>query len=1646
MKQIKHVIVALIVTLMLIGSAPVTGDSQVATETPAGIFPQDQALTSATEGIPADVGEYLILQLPGQTTPARGASLNSLLTTSGIVSEVVNSLEIALITTCLRDAPLTIIDASVGSNQGANVSDEVVSLLIQYDRPIILLGEAGWLVHRLHGGGPPLITAPVTQTLTIPNTGAVYFSSPFTISNNSLLTAETLSLPVDTIQTEYSRLVNLSKAVTGLPVLRYDSYPLDTFILGMEDPDKWTQTGKDLLVNIIAYATALGESQTGIAVAATQSTGLLDGGLTYYHEPNLENTYYAVHSAYSILGTLEWATWRNEHQMLVTEVLDMSYVEYTTTAEFGSGIMDTAMGLWLVEVMELSAAFSVTKLVDYLSGEQTAGGFNDNIETTFHVTEALNESGALGSIDTSALTTWLIDCKILSSETSDPDKWSAIGKNPTSTDSRNSYANFYLRSLEFLGESHDDPVKLTHWILTRTAAGDGSFSNLLIAGIDPFTGTACALSSMEIMGTLESADRTAGLAWFASNQLPSGGFGLLDDGDDLAGKTEETSFVAMCLGYLSEQSGAIATGIETFVQGVETPVGFEGMDPLPSMMWGNWLSQVARLSHSTSMLDVEGLHQYFDYYEDLRPYPAWNNLTSYLASEYWLDQYGTKGVWSQYYGLEMLEYTGIPLSGFIGAEAENFLVLCQYTDGHFRPTTMFGTSHMQYTVAAVEALHKLDALGSIAERSTLDSVVMTEYSSGTWSSAGWTLEPFVGTQAAIDWLSTRTALRLGLVDSTMASEIISVIESRLQYNDMWALSRDIATLALLDQEFSVSYNSIDTQQVLDGLGATPFSNGWYNETGLWQPVFTAGVLEMLSILGLRTEVFDTIGNAVTMTVSGTPTSGHDLDLILSITSTDTFHTIYVNAFGSWIQFENVANIDTVTITVPSDYTYLGSETISVMIWDYGSSRSYDMDVVSVGGILQGDLVLDTPVALSGDKINGTVAWTLGSGGDAGATLVKVRIGDPPEYQEWIYPDEESPFSLSIPTTDFDPGVYNLTVSLNRNYCNELILTDTVEILSPDLTYIMSAGSLSTDTGVQVDIPWSLHFQTNGTYIAGEIVSLQILDESLQVVYSDTGISTSSPGHFYWTPDSRGNYTYLLDFERINTLEQSSYSSSLDVFEHTILVWTNPGIADQYSTIEFAVQFTTDSGMFLSGMDLHLTVTTPSMSTVIDTVLTTNSTGYATFTLLLSENGVYTLYAEFYENGLLHGSDSADAITSFSTSTVTTGGVDLEGLVGTEWTVWARLTDSLGLPVVGQEVNIQVIFLPSTAIIDTTLVTNSTGYVDLLWTATGPGSYSIVSEYLGVSSRGMGQDSIFTDLYVSTELIQNGSSPVLAVGSLCWMTYYALDHNSDPIPGIVVQFVIRDPSGALAYQTSRTTDSFGFVNFTFTLTARGLNNFTANNLRQTPYEASRLSATHGVYEQASVSIGLSEDALALHSNILVLTLVDTSLIGIEGDSLHTVITLDGDVILDVLNQTLIDGTITLSIYFETPGFLVITVTHAEQGWLLLVVEEWESNVLGDTEITIGTSGLPVDQGTTIGIEITLTDWEDIPLSGAIVTITVEWSNGTVISSVERTTGIDGVCAIAHEFSYIGDFMVRASYAGTLLNASANTLIVQRVTVT
>ncbi|MHA1481700.1 MAG: prenyltransferase/squalene oxidase repeat-containing protein, partial [Candidatus Thorarchaeota archaeon] len=670
---------------------------------------------------------------------------------------------------------------------------------------------------------------------------------------------------------------------------------------------------------------------------------------------------------FTLLNSTEWASWRADHQTLIQDLLTDLYVDQGSTAEFMdfatagyTGLQVTAQGLWLVDVMELPSQFNKSKLAAYLSGEQTDGGFSDNVITTFHVTEALSESGYLGSIDTSELSTWLSDCLITSGETSDPDRWGAVGKNPTSIDPRNSYAIGYLQSLSMLGQSHNDPVKLTNWIMTRTANPDGSFSNSLTAYMEPVKGTASALSSMEIMGTLGTTDKTAGLTWFQNNQLDSGGFGWLGDGEDLAGKTEETSLVALSLDLLSETEGTLAVGIIEFVGDIETPVGFEGIELLPSMLWGSWLSQSARFSHSGNQVDADVVSEYLDYFSDLRAYPSWSNLTVYNTPENGWDQYRTKSVWFQYLGLSMAEYVNYQLSSEIEADAEGFIVLSQYFTGHFRPATASGTAHMQHSAAAVEALYMLDSLDSMNYRSALETEVMNDYSAGSWSATGWTLNPFAGTQQAIDWLSTRTALRLGLIDSAMASEISAVINSRIQYEDLWALSRDVATLALLNQAFSVNLEAIDGQLVLDALGPTPFADGWFNSSKLWQPVFTADVLEMLSILGLRIDICDASGNAISASVVGIPEIGSAMDIAVIINSPDSVHSLYVNAFDQWTLFDDVSNTDTVSIPVLDDYSALGPVNISFMIWNYGNSRGYDLAETSISGSFTGDLTIETP--------------------------------------------------------------------------------------------------------------------------------------------------------------------------------------------------------------------------------------------------------------------------------------------------------------------------------------------------------------------------------------------------------------------------------------------------------------------------------------------------------------------------------------------------------------------------------------------------------------------------------------------------------------------------------------------------------------
>ncbi|MHA1909745.1 MAG: hypothetical protein ACW98Y_20780, partial [Candidatus Thorarchaeota archaeon] len=940
---------------------------------------------------------------------------------------------------------------------------------------------------------------------------------------------------------------------------------------------------------------------------------------------------------------------------------------------------------------------------------------------------------------------------------------------------------------------------------------------------------------------------------------------------DILGKTEETAHVANALEILGITSGSLKTGVESFLDVITTPIGFEGMEITPTLMWSSWLGEVSRNAHSGAYLDVDAVDSYLNMFPAWTQYPQWNNLTAYVATEYGLDQYRTWSIWTQYFGINTNLAFGIGVTGDVIGDTVSYISQCQYVTGHYKPTMLFGTAQMQQSVAAVETLYMLNSLDTIQYRANLESAILSEYSSGSWDSTGWTISPFAESQSGIDWLSTRAALRLDLIDSTMASAIASAISSRIQYTDLWALSRDVATLALLNSSFSVDLNAIDTQQVLTALGSNPFSNGWYNSSSLWQPVYTSGVLEMLSILGLRPLIPETEGSSLSASVSPTVGVGGSLDIFVTITSPIPQHTVYVKAFDTWTRFDNVLAVDTLALQVPNDYSVLGPQNVSVLVWNFNSSRSYDKVSTQVVGSLSGSLDVQTPSILLGDKINGSVSWTLSSGGDAGTSQVIVRLSDQSQYEQWTY-SAESPLAFSIPTYNFGTGSHNLTVYVNKTHCNVLVLQESVWIESPDLTHITAPSQFIGDVGVLVNIPWSLHFSSNDTIIPDQVVTLQIEDDAQQIVHTDSMTSTSTTSQFTWTPTDRGNYTYHLTFDRNGTLEGSTANGSLDIFEATEVIWQTTGVLDQYDTVLLTAYLSTESGSPLAGYSISVQVTSPASVSIYDSILVTNSTGQVSFYLLLSDNGNYTIEATFAGSGLLIGTYQSSTVTSWSSTTLGLGGITSDGLVNTTWDIWVIMLDSMSNPIVGELISIEIVYLPSTVVYQTSLTTNNTGGGSFQWTTSSPGSYQITATFAGSASRQTGQDSIVSNLRIPVILSFSGSS-TFEVGIEGWSLVQALDHSGGGISGLTVSFVVRNPQGTIVFETTGILSS-GLINITWTPTERGINNLTISTSQTTLYEIGHFSTFYDVYESPNVTIVLQGGLVAPSLDSVSISVFDT----------------------------------------------------------------------------------------------------------------------------------------------------------------------------
>ncbi|MHA2371398.1 MAG: prenyltransferase/squalene oxidase repeat-containing protein [Candidatus Thorarchaeota archaeon] len=1428
---------------------------------------------AADAGVSIEMSPYIILELQNASIPSKGVEWSNILTGYGIVSRVVSIAELLSAPSILEGAPAVLVDASVGSENASMVPDSIIQLLTQTDVSLILTGHAAWLLHRLRETGPPSATAPSSSVL-IPapgNEGAVYLSSPIMLTINSSITSETgIVLPSDFVQGEHSRIVDLtgSSSSSDLSSLRYYSWPLDIFLFVPQDPSLLTLTGRGLVVNTIAYSSVMKESAISTTLYEKQVPPgtLLEGGFSYLHEPTLDSAYYAVRTMNSLLTDSEWSLWSDTIDSLISYLLGNFIFDYGVESGFCNklgesmaNLKSTAQGLWLVESLNLTSTFELAKLVEYLKNRQDAdGSFENDITKSYLVIEALTLANELSVIDSILLESWLRSCVIDGSKTSDPTLWGSIGVNPNGLSPRNTYAAEYVATLDMLGANHHDPAKLTSWILAQTMIGDGSFSNYIGITGEIVRGTSSALRALLHMGTLSSENKTSGLSWLLVNQQVSGGFGVNDKDSDIVGKMKETNFVALCLEDLSEDQGLIASNIKDFIQYCQTDVGFEAMEPIPSLMWSYWLGHLSRMSHAGGIVNYNLARDYLASFFAWAQYPSWDNMTLSSAPEYGIDQYFTKSVWTQYFGVAMASDFGYTLPLDVIGNTISYLSQAQYMTGHYRPTSLMGTAHLQYTAAAVEALFLIDSIDTIPYRSNLDAAVLSDYTAGTWSATGWTIKPFAGQQSAIDYFGTRTALRLNLISPTMATEISSAIASRVQYGDLWSLSMDVATLALLNSSgFFVELESIDNSQVLTALGSNPFPSGWFNQSLLWQPLFSSSVLDMISILGLKPSLWSSTGNAIIASAASLPQVGGNLTIDVNISSGTTRHSVLVYAFNEWIQFNNVQNSDSLSLTVPNESSFLGSQTVSIMVWDYSFSRGFDSVGVDIHSQLQGSLSIDTPSVLVDESINGTVSWKLITGADAGDSQITIRLSDGVFYQQWT-DISSSIYQLSIPTTGFNSGIHNLTVQVEKPYCEPIVFWKEVVIISPDPTYLRSSSLISGYSGHELSIDWSLHFLSNNTEILLKSVLLTVRDNSQQIIH----VASNDSGLFHWTPTDRGNYSYVIVFSGDGSLTYSESRGLIYVYELPVISIMIPSTISAPSTVTITILIEDNNQIGLDSISTDTNVILNGIS-ILDTSNITDANGLYTLTLRISRPGTLSIIVIVPVQGWIQSWSETLEITVQGITTIILTTPQQAMAQGSAVGIVAAFNDWNGFPLSNVEIWFYIKWINGTLLHSELRTTGPGGMSAIAFTFTLVGEFLINATFAGDEINLRATEAVSQTIQVTPTFILH-HTPTCLVGDSLELEVGLTDYYNEYISGRMLLLSIEQ-NGMIVFEMQVVSEG-ALVTIQWNTIERGMGIITLLHPGDAYVLSNSTQSNVSVMEVISGEISLSSSTVDLFSEI------------------------------------------------------------------------------------------------------------------------------------------------------------------------------------
>ncbi len=146
---------------------PATSGYPASAPIPAfALGPQKTTMSLASDdGAPVDMKPYFIIEMPNSSIPARGRVWSAILNSAGIVSHVFTIQQIMAKPTLLQHVPAALLDASLGSANGSQVSSSFMHLLVSCDVALVLTGRAAWLLHSLRGTPLGSVTATASQRL-----------------------------------------------------------------------------------------------------------------------------------------------------------------------------------------------------------------------------------------------------------------------------------------------------------------------------------------------------------------------------------------------------------------------------------------------------------------------------------------------------------------------------------------------------------------------------------------------------------------------------------------------------------------------------------------------------------------------------------------------------------------------------------------------------------------------------------------------------------------------------------------------------------------------------------------------------------------------------------------------------------------------------------------------------------------------------------------------------------------------------------------------------------------------------------------------------------------------------------------------------------------------------------------------------------------------------------------------------------------------------------------------------------------------------------------------------------------------------------------------------------------------------------------